>query len=242
LGGSDKKDNLVELTAREHFICHWLLVKIHENVIVYHSKMIYAFNIMCSSSENQNRYYSRNYEIARKLFVENHPCKNEIVKNKISNSLKSYYSKNKNPNKNMVTRFCECGCGESFYVKSYNPKRFVGRHALRVRDTTKMREKLSLTLKNMSDDDKKKRLENSLMKNRDGVGDKISASKQGISTNQKFLDEIRYGEMNDAEFELYIKDRTNIVKNRMINRRHSYNNNISEDKNYYKKIRGEKSE
>lgn len=29
LGGSDDKENLVSLTAREHFICHRLLVKIH---------------------------------------------------------------------------------------------------------------------------------------------------------------------------------------------------------------------
>jgi hypothetical protein len=27
LGGSNHKDNLVKLTAREHFICHWLLTK-----------------------------------------------------------------------------------------------------------------------------------------------------------------------------------------------------------------------
>ena len=27
LGGSDEPDNLVNLTAREHFVCHWLLVK-----------------------------------------------------------------------------------------------------------------------------------------------------------------------------------------------------------------------
>ena len=27
LGGSNKKENLVKLTAREHFICHWLLTK-----------------------------------------------------------------------------------------------------------------------------------------------------------------------------------------------------------------------
>ena len=27
LGGSDDQINLVDLTAREHFICHWLLTK-----------------------------------------------------------------------------------------------------------------------------------------------------------------------------------------------------------------------
>lgn len=35
LGGSNKKSNLVNLTAREHFICHLLLVKIFEKRKVY---------------------------------------------------------------------------------------------------------------------------------------------------------------------------------------------------------------
>ena len=30
LGGSNDKNNLVDLTAREHIICHWLLIKMTE--------------------------------------------------------------------------------------------------------------------------------------------------------------------------------------------------------------------
>ena len=33
LGGNNKKENLVKLTAREHFICHWLLVKMYNKGI-----------------------------------------------------------------------------------------------------------------------------------------------------------------------------------------------------------------
>lgn len=29
MGGADTQDNIVRLTAREHFICHWLLVRIY---------------------------------------------------------------------------------------------------------------------------------------------------------------------------------------------------------------------
>jgi hypothetical protein len=29
VGGNNTKANLVELTAREHFLCHWLLTRIH---------------------------------------------------------------------------------------------------------------------------------------------------------------------------------------------------------------------
>ena len=33
MGGSDDKENLVSLTAREHFLCHHLLVRIYpENI------------------------------------------------------------------------------------------------------------------------------------------------------------------------------------------------------------------
>jgi hypothetical protein len=57
LGGANSKDNLVKLTAKEHFICHWILVKIYKgNKNSYH-KMLKAFNMMCNTlSTNQQRY------------------------------------------------------------------------------------------------------------------------------------------------------------------------------------------
>lgn len=70
LGGSDDRSNLVKLTAREHFICHLLLVKIHQNSASYY-KMVKAFFMMSVSSENQQRHLSsRNYEKLRKAFSE----------------------------------------------------------------------------------------------------------------------------------------------------------------------------
>lgn len=56
MGGHNKKENLVELTAREHFIAHLLLVKIHPTV----SGLIYAVNMMtlnCTPERNNNRMY-----------------------------------------------------------------------------------------------------------------------------------------------------------------------------------------
>ena len=49
LNGSNEINNIVLLTAREHFLCHWLLVKIHPN----NNKLKYAFHIMCSINNNQ---------------------------------------------------------------------------------------------------------------------------------------------------------------------------------------------
>lgn len=42
LGGTNDKSNLAILTAKEHFICHWLLVKIYPASHIGHKKMLYA--------------------------------------------------------------------------------------------------------------------------------------------------------------------------------------------------------
>ena len=54
LGGTDDRDNLVDLTAQEHFVCHWLLTKIHTGEA--RGKMIYALNGMKRTNKNQERY------------------------------------------------------------------------------------------------------------------------------------------------------------------------------------------
>ena len=61
MGGGDEKENLVNLTAREHFICHRLLVQIHPN----NNKLKFALWAMCNmKSKRQSRYTpsSRIYE------------------------------------------------------------------------------------------------------------------------------------------------------------------------------------
>ena len=62
LGGTDNKDNIVELTAREHFICHWLLARGHNTQVLW-----FAFRMMFNASSNQNRYTpsSRAFEEAK---------------------------------------------------------------------------------------------------------------------------------------------------------------------------------
>lgn len=63
LGGSDKTENLVRLTAREHFVCHWLLTKMVDGE--WQKKMVYACKRMMHSKNScQHRYKisSRIYE------------------------------------------------------------------------------------------------------------------------------------------------------------------------------------
>lgn len=59
MGGDNKTENLVALTAREHFVAHLLLVKIHP----YSAKLTYAANMMANRS-------SRHYEWVKKKHAE----------------------------------------------------------------------------------------------------------------------------------------------------------------------------
>lgn len=57
LGGTDDSTNLVKLTAREHFVCHWLLTKIHTGLS--RGKMINAMYMMQGQSAHQKRYKTK---------------------------------------------------------------------------------------------------------------------------------------------------------------------------------------
>jgi ribosomal protein S27AE len=72
LGGADTPDNLVELTAREHFVCHWLLTKMTTGEDRY--KMLNALRMMRAEKEGQQRYNtsitSRVYESIKQEYAE----------------------------------------------------------------------------------------------------------------------------------------------------------------------------
>jgi len=69
LGGSDEAGNLVSLTAREHFICHYLLAKMFERETFEWYKMNNAFMFMKAKSYAQMRYMnSKLYESLKKNF------------------------------------------------------------------------------------------------------------------------------------------------------------------------------
>jgi hypothetical protein len=79
LGGLDDEDNLILLTAREHYICHKLLTYIY----IGNRKIACAFHRMTFGIHN--KYYntnSRNFAYAREL-INQIPMSNE-TKNKIS--------------------------------------------------------------------------------------------------------------------------------------------------------------
>jgi hypothetical protein len=76
--------NIVLLTAREHFLCHLLLVEIYPN----NNKLSSALWRMCNSGSNSQRYKpsSRIYEYSRIVFINSKKGKplSENHKNSIS--------------------------------------------------------------------------------------------------------------------------------------------------------------
>lgn len=68
MGGDDSKDNLVELTYREHCLAHKLLTKIHP----LHEGLLLAANFMSRLSESEVLYLN---ECRRKRMKESNPAK-----------------------------------------------------------------------------------------------------------------------------------------------------------------------
>ncbi len=69
LGGNNQKENLVKLTAKEHFVCHLLLTKMTSGQ--YKEKMIYAAWMMANQeNQNQQRYKitGKTYQSLRQAF------------------------------------------------------------------------------------------------------------------------------------------------------------------------------
>ena len=99
MDGTNKKDNLVDLTAREHFVCHLLLTRIYPN----HKGLRLAVWNMCNAKRRyQGRYKpnSRLYEMIRTEYREhikgeNHPSygrkNSDEVKQKMSEIAKKRF-------------------------------------------------------------------------------------------------------------------------------------------------------
>lgn len=81
-GGLNKKENLIKLTAKDHFFAHILLAKI------YKGKMIFALNMMCKTRTQTHKNKSV-YEVFKKQIAEeiSKVNKNKIVKQETKDKL-----------------------------------------------------------------------------------------------------------------------------------------------------------
>ena len=87
LGGSNKKENIVALTAKEHFICHRLLVKMTEGSNKV--KMSYAIRTMMI---RENPYQTR-YKISSKVYESIIKETKETIGKSRKGTNNSYYGK-----------------------------------------------------------------------------------------------------------------------------------------------------
>ena len=70
LGGGNSKKNIVNLSAREHFICHVLLVKMLNKHTVEYKKMLHAAMLFKGMNNHQYRYInSKLYESLKKDYA-----------------------------------------------------------------------------------------------------------------------------------------------------------------------------
>ena len=96
LGGKDNQENLVELTAREHFIIHMLLCKFTTGQAKH--KMLYSFNAMSTMRYGKRKYklHSRTAGVLRKEFYQSLKGRKDSPETRLKKSLR-FQGKN-NPN------------------------------------------------------------------------------------------------------------------------------------------------
>lgn len=92
LGGTNLKENLVKLTAREHYLAHWLLTKIYPDNI----KLLTAFTLMAGKMcpTGQREVTSAQFERCKKAqskasylhFTENNPMNSPSAREKVRQS------------------------------------------------------------------------------------------------------------------------------------------------------------
>lgn len=83
MGGLDVEENLVELTAREHFLCHKLLCEIYQN----NQKLIWALWLMAIGKQKSKKtepykVSSREYERIKFIFIEKSKLKKTTEKHR----------------------------------------------------------------------------------------------------------------------------------------------------------------
>lgn len=135
LGGTDEKNNLINLTAREHFLCHFLLAKMYEKETFGWYKMNHAFLMMKCESYNQIRYFnSRLYESLKKNF----------------SNLMSLVQNGKNNSQYGTMWICNIELKENRKIRKYEeiPEGWIkGRNSWNKKNTAKKTKRENLKLK-----------------------------------------------------------------------------------------------
>lgn len=135
MGGSDTADNLVRLTAREHFLAHWLLYRIHKT-----PAMARSFKLMVN---DQTRRRGRDYAAAREIMAQDmrgdrNVSRRPEVRKKLRDNCYSAFAGKKRPEHAALMRekALICGSKNPMYGKgalqagvlNHMARRVVGLH------------------------------------------------------------------------------------------------------------------
>lgn len=181
MGGTDDACNLVNLTAREHFVAHLLLTRIHPNT----PSVWYAFWRMCNSKSPEFKPTSRQYEEARAKAA--HFSSSRVVTEETRRKLSAAAKGRKNPKypRELIEKLILNGQSTRFVKGQTSPnkgkkmsadtlsKRSASRQGYCTSDETK--QKISLALKGH-----KKPPRSS------SWSDKQSAAKKGVPRKDRF--------------------------------------------------------
>jgi hypothetical protein len=137
LGGADDAVNLTKLTAREHFICHWLLVKIYPTG-EEHWKMLNAFRMMRAENPKQQRYKTKITSRIYANFKEKYSLLQSV---KVKGEGNGFYGKNHSPEAKARISVANRGRIQPQYEKENQIKAIVGR--IRAPFSKEWKEKLS---------------------------------------------------------------------------------------------------
>lgn len=130
------KNNIVKLTAREHFICHWLLTKI---VLKEKYKMFFALNMMFANKSTK-RYIPQSSIIYKNI-------KEQISKNNIGSRGQKWYT---NGNTNISVNSLNI-IPEGFYPGRYFSSETRNKISIKAKEkilSKDTKEKMSIAKKN----------------------------------------------------------------------------------------------
>jgi hypothetical protein len=227
MGGSNTRDNIVYLTAREHFIIHLLLCKIHaDKSDAIKAKLACA--ILCmrrqpTMTSEPRIKSSRMFELARIEYIKNHPSKIAENRQKISKTLREKERPPKIPAETEAF-VCACGCLDIGNRRVGSSQRYI--HGHNRPDYDIVSRSLKATLANMSESEMNDRMKKSIGScDHEQRGKRIAEGKRGKSTNQQKIMGERFASMTDIEFEQHInslKDGGRYTRKRFTNLRNRY--------------------
>ncbi len=119
LGGTDEKFNLIFITAREHFICHWLLTKIYPTG-EEHWKMLNALRMMRAENKNQQRYQTK---ITSRVYAKLKEEYSELQSERFSGANNPFYGKTHTDE--VIQRIREANTGEKNGAKQIDARRKI---------------------------------------------------------------------------------------------------------------------